>query len=158
MCIRDRTSGVVQVDTATLSSTTAQTLVPVNLRDDGKGNMMLVTIRDEAEVILNNNVGSVNYNTGEVCVGPLNVALTPDDTNRIPVVVYPSGGSLEPPAGTDPVIFNPDVNPIDYTINDLSVPIFDPNNFSGFNFGGGELNILDYPTDTFTYPDIEDCF
>ena len=152
------TSGVVQVDTAVFDSTTSQTLVPVNLRDDGKGNMMLVTVKDEAEVILNNNVGSVNYNTGEVCVGPLNVALTPDDTNRIPVVVYPSGGSLEPPAGTDPIIFNPDVNPIDYTINDLSVPIFDPNNFSGFNFGGGELNILDYPTDTFTYPDIEDCF
>tara|TARA_B100000925_G_scaffold76671_1_gene54129 strand:+ start:111 stop:2213 length:2103 start_codon:yes stop_codon:yes gene_type:complete len=152
------TSGVVQVDTATLSSTEAQTLVPVNLRDDGAGNMMLVTVRDEAEVVLNNNVGSVNYATGEVCVGPLNVALTPDNTNRIPVVVYPSGGSLEPPAGTDPIIFNPEVNPIDYTISDLSVPIFDPNNFNGFNFGGGELNILDYPTDSFTYPELEECF
>ena len=63
------TSGVVQVDTAVFDSTTSQTLVPVNLRDDGKGNMMLVTVKDEAEVILNNNVGSVNYNTGEVCVG-----------------------------------------------------------------------------------------
>ena len=152
------TSGVVQVDTATLSSTEAQTLVPVNLRDDGAGNMMLVTVRDEAEVVLNNNVGSVNYATGEVCIGPLNVALTPDNTNRIPVVVYPSGGSLEPPAGTDPIIFNPEVNPIDYTISDLSVPIFDPNNFNGFNFGGGELNILDYPTDSFTYPELEECF
>ena len=67
-------------------------------------------------------------------------------------------GSIEPPSGTDPIIFNPDVNPIDYTVNDLSVPIFDPNNFSGFNFGGGELNILDYPTDSFTYPELEECF
>ena len=49
------TSGVVQVDTAVFDSTTSQTLVPVNLRDDGKGNMMLVTVKDEAEVIIEGN-------------------------------------------------------------------------------------------------------
>ena len=61
----------------------------MNLRDDGIGNIIMVTNRNEKEVVLNDLVGTVNYETGEVCVGPLDVADTPDGTTRIPVVVLP---------------------------------------------------------------------
>ena len=134
-------------------------LVAVNIRDDGKGNLILVTKRDETEVILNPSVGTVDYANGHVCVGPIAIAGTPDDTLRLPVQVYPAGGSLTIPPGVDPTIFNPAVNPIDFTINDVSIPTFDPNNFSGYNFGNvGGINIIDYPTDSFTYPVSESCF
>lgn len=46
----------------------SQFQLPVYVRDDGKGNLVLATISDENEIILNSNVGSVNYSTGEVCV------------------------------------------------------------------------------------------
>ena len=136
-----------------------QVLVPVNIRDDGEGNLILVTVRDETELTLNASVGSVDYSTGQVCVGPVAIQGTPDDTTRLPVQVLPGGGSINVPPGVDPTIFNPTVNPIDYTINNTSIPAFDPNNFSGYNFGDiGGINIIDYPTDSFTYPVSESCF
>tara|TARA_B100001094_G_scaffold195562_1_gene189526 strand:- start:1433 stop:3553 length:2121 start_codon:yes stop_codon:yes gene_type:complete len=136
-----------------------QVLVPVNIRDDGEGNLILVTVRDETELTLNASVGSVDYSTGQVCVGPVAIQGTPDDTTRLPVQVLPGGGSISVPPGVDPTIFNPTVNPIDYTINNTSIPAFDPNNFSGYNFGDiGGINIIDYPTDSFTYPVSESCF
>ena len=142
-------------------STTAnnQVLVPVNIRDDGRGNLILVTTRDETELTLNPSVGSVNYGSGQVCVGPVAIQGTPDDTTRLPIQVLPAGGSIAVPPGVDPTIFNPQVNPIDYTINDVAIPTFDPNNFNGYNYGDTSgINIIDYPTDTFTYPVSESCF
>tara|TARA_A100001035_G_scaffold276281_1_gene271016 strand:+ start:6330 stop:8447 length:2118 start_codon:yes stop_codon:yes gene_type:complete len=135
-----------------------QVLVPVNLRDDGKGGIMLVTKRDETELILNPAAGTVDYGTGKVCVGPIAISGTPDGTTRVPLQVLPYGGAINIPPGVDPVIFNPEVFAIDYTVNDTPVPIFDPNNFSGFNFGDLNINILDYPSDTFVYPEIDNCF
>tara|TARA_B100000131_G_scaffold280456_1_gene286392 strand:+ start:15527 stop:17605 length:2079 start_codon:yes stop_codon:yes gene_type:complete len=148
------------VSTPTISTNSANTvLVAVNIRDDGKGNLILVTKRDETEVILNPAVGTVDYGSGKVCVGPIAIQGTPDGTTRLPIQAYPAGGSLVVPPGVDPTIFNPVVNPIDYTINDVSIPNFDPNNFSGYNYGNvGGINIIDYPTDTFTYPVSESCF
>ena len=141
------------------TNTTNQVLVPVNIRDDGMGNLILVTTRDETELVLNPSVGSVDYSTGQVCVGPVAIQGTPDDTERLPIQVLPAGGSIQVPPGVDPTIFNPVVNPIDYTINDTAIPTFDPNNFNGYNFGPvGGINIIDYPTDTFTYPVSESCF
>jgi len=138
---------------------TNQVLVPVNIRDDGMGNLILVTTRDETELVLNASVGAVDYSTGQVCVGPVAIQGTPDDTERLPIQVLPAGGSITVPPGVDPTIFNPSVNPIDYTINDTAIPTFDPNNFNGYNFGPiGGINIIDYPTDTFTYPVSESCF
>ena len=52
-----------------------QVLVPVNLRDDGKGGIMLVTKRDETELILNPAAGTVDYGTGKVCVGPIAISV-----------------------------------------------------------------------------------
>ena len=149
-----------QISTPGIStSTTNQVLVPVNIRDDGRGNLILVTVRDETELTLNPSVGSVNYGSGQVCVGPVAIQGTPDGTTRLPIQVLPAGGSISVPPGVDPTIFNPQVNPIDYTINDVSIPTFDPNNFNGYNFGDTTgINIIDYPTDTFTYPVSESCF
>ena len=141
------------------TNVTNQVLVPVNIRDDGQGNLLMVTTRDETELVLNPSVGSVDYGTGQVCVGPVAIQGTPDDTTRLPIQVLPAGGSITIPPGVDPTIFNPAVNPIDYTINDIAIPTFDPNNFSGYNFGDTTgINIIDYPTDTFTYPVSESCF
>jgi len=148
------------VSTPGISTNVAnQVLVPVNIRDDGQGNLILVTTRDESELTLNPSVGSVNYGTGQVCVGPVAIQGTPDDTERLPIQVLPAGGSITVPPGVDPTIFNPSVNPIDYTINNIAIPTFDPNNFSGYNFGDtGGINIIDYPMDSFTYPVSESCF
>ena len=149
-----------QVSTPGIStSTTNQVLVPVNIRDDGRGNLILVTVRDETELTLNPSVGSVNYGSGQVCVGPVAIQGTPDGTTRLPIQVLPAGGSISVPPGVDPTIFNPQVNPIDYTINDVSIPTFDPNNFNGYNYGDTSgINIIDYPSDTFEYPVSESCF
>ena len=149
-----------QVSTPGIStSTTNQVLVPVNIRDDGRGNLILVTVRDETELTLNPSVGSVNYASGQVCVGPVAIQGTPDGTTRLPIQVLPAGGSISIPPGVDPTIFNPQVNPIDYTINDVAIPTFDPNNFNGYNYGDTSgINIIDYPSDTFEYPVSESCF
>ena len=149
----------VSNDTVFSSNEENQVLVPVNIRDDGKGNLMLVTTRDESEVILNATVGTVDYGSGQVCVGPLAIQQTPSGGQSLPISVMPFGGSIEIPPGVDPTIFNPKVNPIDYTINKVPVPNFDPNNFSGYNLGDTSgINIIDYPTDTFTYPVDTSCF
>ena len=136
-----------------------QVLVPVNIRDDGKGNLILVTKRDEVEVTLNNSVGSVDYGSGQVCVGPIAIQGTPDDTTRLPIQVLPFGGSINIPPGVDPTLFDVEAFPIDWKTNDISIPNFDPNNFNGYNFGDPSgINIIDYPSDTFTYPVDSSCF
>ena len=149
-------SPVVSTNTITGDN---QVLVPVNIRDDGKGNLLLVTKRDEVEVTLNNSVGSVDYSKGQVCVGPIAIQGTPDDTTRLPIQVLPYGGSINIPPGVDPTLFDVDVFPIDWKTNDIAIPNFDPNNFNGFNYGDPSgINIIDYPTDTFTYPVDTSCF
>ena len=166
----DYTEDLVNLTTGTVTnaSTTSivvstnentQVLVPVNIRDDGMGNLMLVTTRDETEVILNAAVGTVDYQTGQVCVGPIAIQQTPDGTEQLPISVMPVSPTIEIPPGVDPTFFNPSVNPIDYTTNNVPIPAFDPNNFSGYNLGDTSgLNIIDYPSDTFTYPVDTSCF
>tara|TARA_B100001989_G_scaffold27070_1_gene16138 strand:- start:47235 stop:49151 length:1917 start_codon:yes stop_codon:yes gene_type:complete len=136
----------------------SQTLVPVNLRDDGKGNLLMVTNRNEKEVILSSSVGTVDYATGKVCAGPLNIADTPDSTTRVPIVVLPDGDGLTIPPGVDPTLFDPKVYPVDYITNPSNVSGFDPYNFGGWNYGGSTINTINYPIDAFTYPEIDSCF
>ena len=153
------TSSVSPVISSNSITGANQVLVPVNIRDDGKGNLILVTKRDEVEVTLNNSVGSVDYSKGQVCVGPIAIQGTPDDDTRLPIQVLPYGGSINIPPGVDPTLFDVDVFPIDWKTNDISIPNFDPNNFNGFNYGDPSgINIIDYPTDTFTYPVDTSCF
>ena len=155
----DESTGAQIITPAFNSNVATEVLVPVNIRDDGKGNLMLVTKRDETELILNPTVGTVDYGSGKVCVGPLAISDTPDNTERLPIQVVPYSGSIDIPPGVDPTIFNPAVNPIDFTINTIPVPTFDPNNFSGYNFGPtGGINIIDYPMDSFEYPVPDGCF
>ena len=159
LTLSDGSTAAGVTTTGVSTNQTNQVLVPVNIRDDGQGNLILVTTRDETELVLNPSVGAVDYGTGQVCVGPVAIQGTPDDTTRLPIQVLPAGGSIAVPPGVDPTIFNPTVNPIDYTINDVSIPTFDPNNFSGYNFGDTTgINIIDYPTDSFDYPVSESCF
>ncbi len=134
------------------------TLVPVNIRDDGLGNLMMVTNRNEKEVVLNDLVGTVDYENGIVCVGPINVGDTPDGTNRIPVVVLPSTGPITIPPGVDPTIFDPKVFPRDINTNPGAVDAFDPFSFGGWNYGGSNINTITYPTGTFSYPELDSCF
>jgi len=141
-----------------LTSSDTETLVPVNIRDDGRGKMMLVTTRNEKELILNSDVGTVDYVSGHVCVGPLAIAGTPDGTTRLPIAANPYSVSIVIPPGVDPIIFNPNVFPIDFNTNPAVTSPFDPNNFDGWNYGPTDINIIDYPTDTFTYPEFDSCF
>jgi len=152
--------GSTDLEDVLVNSQTAstQTLVPVNLRDDGIGNIIMVTNRNEKEVVLNDVVGSVDYETGEVCVGPLDVADTPDGTTRIPVVVLPSTGSITIPPGVDPTLFNPRIFPRDINTQPGAVDAFDPFNFNGWNYGGSNINTINYPTGSFTYPELDSCF
>ena len=166
----DYTEDLVNLTTGTASSAsttstvfstneTTQVLVPVNIRDDGMGNLMLVTTRDETEVVLNAAVGTVDYATGQVCVGPIAIQQTPDGTEQLPISVMPISPTIEIPPGVDPTFFNPTVNPIDFTTQTVPIPSFDPNNFSGYNLRDTSgLNIIDYPSDTFTYPVDTSCF
>ena len=122
---------------------------------------MLVTKRDETELIrlpCSEMDDIVDYGTGKVCVGPIAISVHQMAPLECHCRVLPYGGAINIPPGVDPVIFNPEVFAIDYTVNDTPVPIFDPNNFSGFNFGDLNINILDYPSDTFVYPEIDNCF
>ena len=153
------TNATTAVSSANSITGENRVLVPVNIRDDGKGNLILVTKRDEVEVTLNNSVGSVDYGSGQVCVGPIAIQGTPDDTTRLPIQVLPYGGSINIPPGVDPTLFDVEAFPIDWKTNDISIPNFDPNNFNGYNFGDPSgINIIDYPSDTFTYPVDTSCF
>ncbi len=49
-------------------------------------------------------------------------------------------------------------SPINYNTNPGVVSPFDPNNFDGWNYGPTDINIIDYPTDTFQYPEFDSCF
>ena len=119
---------------------------------------MLVTTRNEKELILNSDVGTANYGTGQVCVGPLAIAGTPDGSTRLPIAANPYSVSIVIPPGVDPIIFNPNVFPIDYNTNPSVTSPFDPNNFDGWNYGPTDINIIDYPSDMFAYPEFDSCF
>ena len=146
------------LSTSTFIENDTSALLPVNVRDDGKGSLIMVTKLDEAEVILKQGVGTVNYKTGQVCLGPVSVQQTPDGTDRIPITVILSAGNVNIGTGVDPTIFNPQVITIDYTIDGINIPTIDPFDFTAINFDGTSINIIDYPTTVFEYPDFDTCF
>jgi len=146
------------LSTSTFIDGDTSALLPVNVRDDGRGELIMVTKLDEKEVILKKGVGTVNYKSGEVCLGPVNVASTPDGTSRIPITVLVASGAVTIGTGVDPVIFNPQVITIDYTIDGTVVPNFDPFDFTPINFDGTSINIIDYPTTVFEFPEFDACF
>ena len=147
-----------QISSTSLLTNDTSALLPVNIRDDGYGNLIMVTKVDETEVTLKKNVGTVDYKSGQVCVGPVDIASTPDGTNRVPVTVIPASGNINIGTGLDPTIFNPTVQTIDYTIDGTNVPTFDPFDFNAINFDGTSINIIDYPTTVFEIPEFNSCF
>ena len=146
------------LSTSTFIDNDTSALLPVNVRDDGRGELIMVSKLDEKEVILKKGVGTVNYKTGEVCLGPINVQTTPDGTNRIPITALIASGNVNIGTGVDPTIFNPQVITIDYTIDGTVVPNFDPFDFTPINFDGTSINIIDYPTTVFEFPEFDACF
>ena len=146
------------LSTSTFIDNDTSALLPVNVRDDGRGELIMVSKLDEKEVILKKGVGTVNYKSGEVCLGPVNVASTPDGTNRIPITALVASANVNIGTGVDPNIFNPQVITIDYTIDGTSVPNFDPFDFTAINFDGTPINIIDYPTTVFEFPEFDACF
>ena len=147
-----------QISSTSLLTNDTTALLPVNIRDDGYGTLIMVTKVDETEVTLKKNVGTVDYKSGQVCVGPVDIASTPDGTNRVPVTVIPASGNINVGTGLDPTIFNPTVQTIDYTIDGTNVPTFDPFDFNAINFDGTSINIIDYPTTVFEIPEFNSCF
>ncbi len=147
-----------QISSASLLTDDTTALLPVNIRDDGYGTLIMITKVDETEVVLKKNVGTVDYKSGQVCVGPVDVASTPDGTSRIPVTIIPASGNVNIGTGLDPTIFNPTVQTIDYTIDGTNVPTFDPFDFNAINFDGSLINIIDYPTTVFELPEFNSCF
>ena len=147
-----------QISSTSLLTNDTTALLPVNIRDDGYGTLIMVTKVDETEVTLKKNVGTVDYKSGQVCVGPVDIASTPDGTNRVPVTVIPASGNINVGTGLDPTIFNPTVQTIDYTIDGTNVPTFDPFDFNAINFDGSSINIIDYPTTVFEIPEFNSCF
>ena len=150
-------------DSNSISSTSfidndTSALLPVNIRDDGYGNLIMITKQDEKEVTLKSSVGTVDYKNGIVCVGPVDVHSTPDGTNRIPVTVIPKSPNINIGSGVDPSIFNPIVTTVDYTIDGSNIGAFDPYDFTAINFDGTPLNIIDYPTTVFELPEFNSCF
>ena len=147
-----------QISSASLLDNDTSALLPVNIRDDGYGGLIMVTKVDETEKILKLNVGTVDYKSGQVCVGPVDVANTPDGTTRIPVTIIPASGNINVGTGLDPTIFNPTVQTIDYTIDGTNIPTFDPFDFTAINFDGTPINIIDYPTTVYEVPEFNSCF
>ena len=69
-----------------------------------------------------------------------------------------ASGNVNIGTGVDPTIFNPQVITIDYTIDGTVVPNFDPFDFTPINFDGTSINIIDYPTTVFEFPEFDACF
>lgn len=147
-----------QISSASLIENDTSAFLPVNIRDDGYGTLILVTKVDETETVLKKNVGTVDYKNGQVCLGPIDVASTPDGTNRIPVTVIPASSNIDVGPGLDPAIFNPTVQSIDYTIDTTNAKTFDPFDFTPINFDGSSINIIDYPTTVYEVPEFNSCF
>ena len=105
-------------------------LVPLQVRDDGKGNMILFTKVNATEVILKNNVGTVDYSGGKVCIGPLNITGVPTSLgitqSPIPISGLPSSPNIVANPGTTLIFNTPIIIPKDVNVTPFGDPNFDP--------------------------------
>ena len=84
-----------QISSASLIENDTSAFLPVNIRDDGYGNLIMVTKVDETETVLKKDVGTVDYKSGQVCLGPVDIASTPDGTARVPITVIPASSNID---------------------------------------------------------------
>ena len=64
--------------------------VPVRLRDDGKGILQLITTINSKTIILRDAIGTVDYDKGIVCFGPLNITGIVGTETTINTTVLPN--------------------------------------------------------------------
>jgi len=154
-----------QLDAGVFVSNSDQVNVPVRLRDDGKGNIQLITTINSKTIILKSSIGSADYDKGIICFGPLVVtgvvstsagAATTNGAagSTINITVLPASPVVTPPPGTLLDISIPTVVPQDITVDLGSVGTFDPFTLSPANLGSiNDLNLGEILTG---FPDIED--
>lgn len=77
----------------------------VELEDDNKGNIRLFTIQNGIKTYLNEKIGFIDYSTGKLCIGPINIS-GPSD---IPISVIPKDPTVNFPYDAIPEIGFPNV-------------------------------------------------
>lgn len=72
----------------------------VELEDDNKGNIRLFTIQNGIKTFLNESIGFIDYNTGKLCIGPINI----NTPTNIPISVIPKDPTVNFPYDAIPEI------------------------------------------------------
>lgn len=154
-----------QLDAGVFVSNSDEVMVPVRLRDDGKGTLQLITTINSKTIILKDSIGTVDYDKGVVCFGPLIVTGIVSTTSAtaatagaagttINITVLPSSPVVTPAPGTLLDLSIPNVIPQDITVDLGSVGTFDPFTLSPASLGSiNDLNLGEILTG---FPDIED--
>jgi hypothetical protein len=128
--------------------------IPVRLRDDGKGILQLITTINSKTIVLKDNIGTVDYDKGIVCFGPLNITGVVGNETTINTTVLPSSPVVTPPAGTLLDISIPNIVPQDITTSDGGASTFDP--FTLAPGGLSSINDLNLGSILTSFPDIDD--
>ena len=128
--------------------------IPVRLRDDGKGILQLITTINSKTIVLKDNIGTVDYDKGIVCFGPLNITGVVGNETTINTTVLPSSPVVTPPAGTLLDISIPNIVPQDITTSSGGASTFDP--FTLAPGGLSSINDLNLGSILTSFPDIDD--
>jgi len=128
--------------------------IPVRLRDDGKGTLQLITTINSKTIVLKDAIGTVDYNKGVVCFGPLNITGIVGNETTINTTVLPASPVVTPPAGTLLDISIPNIIPQDITVTPGGSSNFDP--FTLAPGGLTSINDLNLGSILTSFPDIDD--
>jgi hypothetical protein len=77
----------------------------VELEDDNKGNIRLFYIQNGQKIYLNDRIGFIDYKTGKLCIGPINISRP----NTVLISVIPKDPTVNFPFDTIPEIGFPTV-------------------------------------------------
>lgn len=77
----------------------------VELEDDNKGNIRLFTTQNGIKTYLNEKIGFIDYATGKLCIGPINIS----EPSDIPISVIPKDPTVNFPYDAIPEIGFPNV-------------------------------------------------
>jgi len=77
----------------------------VELEDDNNGNIRLFTIQNGIKTYLNEKIGFIDYSTGKLCIGPINIS----EPREIPISVIPKDPTVNFPYDAIPEIGFPNV-------------------------------------------------
>lgn len=99
--------------------------------DDGFGNLRTYYNSGSSKIYTNNNAGTVNYGTGKICFGPVEVV---DPVDQIPVQIIPTNISSVTPATPGTVISLPIPNITVVPVGTLPPPTIPLNNLTPDQF------------------------